>query len=172
MPVRNQLKAACVALVFIFAFCTTIASAQNPLGLPVSPKSGSLLVGEAIHSGALQLPPSYETSFFQPALTCSPVPCVLPNVQASGGTNIANEDPIAANPKNSSQLLTGANDGRVNPYHSKKMAARMQSLSGKNPILLRLTFDGGHGMGRSTSQKVTEEADVYAFLFSQLGLQY
>jgi len=113
MPVSNQLKAntaACVALAFVFAFCTAIASAQNPLGLPVSPKSGSLLVGEAIHSGALQLPPSYETSLFQPALTCSPVPCVLPNVQASGGVNIANEDPIAANPKNLSQLLTGAND--------------------------------------------------------------
>ncbi|MGC2474834.1 MAG: sialidase family protein [Candidatus Sulfotelmatobacter sp.] len=113
MPVRHQLKAntvACVALVFAFAFCTTIATAQNPLGLPVSPKSGSVLVGEAIHSGALQLAPSYETSLFEPALTCSPVPCVLPNVQASGGTNIANEDPIVVNPKNPSQILTGAND--------------------------------------------------------------
>ena len=68
-------------------------------------------------------------------------------------------------------LLTGANDGRVNPYHSKKMTARLQAAtsSGK-PILLRVTFDGGHGMGRSVAQKVAEEADVYAFLFSQLGM--
>lgn len=112
MPVTNQRKAsafACVVL-FVFAFWTTIASAQNPLGLPVSPKSGSVLIGEAIHSGALQLTPSYETSLVEPALSCSPLPCVLPNVQASGGTNIANEDPIVVNPKNPSQILTGAND--------------------------------------------------------------
>jgi prolyl oligopeptidase len=68
-------------------------------------------------------------------------------------------------------ILTGANDGRVNPYHSKKMAARLQAVS-KNPVLLRVTFDGGHGIGRSVSQKVEEEADVYAFLFAQLGVKY
>ena len=68
-------------------------------------------------------------------------------------------------------LLTGANDGRVNPYHSKKMAARLQAVS-INPVLLRVTFDGGHGIGRSVTQKVEEEADVDAFLFSQLGMKY
>jgi prolyl oligopeptidase len=68
-------------------------------------------------------------------------------------------------------LLTGANDGRVNPYHSKKMAARLQAATASGePVLLRVTFDGGHGIGRSVSQKVNEEADVYAFLFSRLGM--
>jgi hypothetical protein len=99
-----------VALAFVVALCATAAVAQNPLVLPVSPKSTSLLVGEAFHRGAIQLPPSAGTSFAAPALTCSPVPCVLPNVQASGGSNIANEDPIAYNPSNTAQLLTGAND--------------------------------------------------------------
>jgi prolyl oligopeptidase len=74
-------------------------------------------------------------------------------------------------------LLTGANDGRVNPYHSKKMAARLQAVSAGlksagQPALLRVTFDGGHGIGKSVTQKVNEEADVYAFLFSQLGMKY
>jgi prolyl oligopeptidase len=69
-------------------------------------------------------------------------------------------------------LLTGANDGRVNPYHSKKMAARMQAVSKDRPVLLRVTFDGGHGIGSSIKQRVSEEADVYAFLFSQLGMTY
>ena len=70
-------------------------------------------------------------------------------------------------------LLTGANDGRVNPYHSKKMAARLQEATGSGkPVLLRVTFDAGHGIGRSVAQKVNEEADVYAFLFSELGLKY
>src|SRR5262249_46813824 len=103
----NQLSADAIAfpaLAFLFAFYATIATAQNPLVLPVSPKSGSLLVGQAIHRGAIQLPPSAGTLFAAPALTCSPVPCVLPNVQASGGTNIANEDPIAYNPSNTAQL--------------------------------------------------------------------
>jgi len=109
----NQLRAnatLCVALALLFAFCATVATAQTPLVLPISPKSGSLLVGEAFHRGAIQLPPSAGTSFEAPALSCSPTPCVLPNVQASGGTNIANEDPIAFNPRNPAQLLTGAND--------------------------------------------------------------
>ena len=69
-------------------------------------------------------------------------------------------------------LLTGANDGRVDPYHSKKMLARLQEANPENPLLLlRVTFDGGHGIGRSTKQKVAEEADVYAFLFDQLKMK-
>jgi hypothetical protein len=97
-------------LAFVFAFCASIASAQGPVYLPNTPESATVLVGKAIHSGAIQLPTFSETPSFLPALTCSPVPCVLPNVQASGGVNIADEDPIAVNPKNLSQLLTGAND--------------------------------------------------------------
>jgi len=109
----NQLKVqamTCICLAFVFAFCATMANAQAPIILPNTPESTSVLVGKAIHSGAIQLPQSVETFSLLPALTCSPVPCVLPNVQASGGTNIANEDPIASNPTNSAQLLTGAND--------------------------------------------------------------
>jgi prolyl oligopeptidase len=69
-------------------------------------------------------------------------------------------------------LLTGANDGRVNPYHSKKMAARLQALKHERPVLLRVTFDGGHGIGSSVKQRVAEESDVFAFLFSELGVKY
>ena len=113
MSVKNQLKAGALAFVALFvvvAICTPIANAQNALGLPVSPRSGSSLVGEAIHRGALQLPLSLQGLSVQQNLTCSPLPCVLPNVQASNGTNIANEDPIVSNPRNPAQLLTGAND--------------------------------------------------------------
>jgi Neuraminidase (sialidase) len=45
-----------------------------------------------------------------PDLTCSPAPCVLPNVNASGSTNVADETPVVVNQKNSKQILTGAND--------------------------------------------------------------
>ena len=37
-----------------------------------------------------------------PALTCSPAPCVLPNVQVSEVGNSVSETPIASNPANPS----------------------------------------------------------------------
>ncbi|MCI0405957.1 MAG: prolyl oligopeptidase family serine peptidase, partial [candidate division Zixibacteria bacterium] len=46
-------------------------------------------------------------------------------------------------------LLTGENDGRVNPLHSRKMAARLQAATGsKKPVLL-WTSRSGHGIGSS-----------------------
>jgi hypothetical protein len=85
------------------------ASAQSPL--PKSPLSGGVLVAQAIHSGKLQ-PTSHGTGITPlPQLpTCSPTPCALPNVQASEGGKPVNEDPIAANPSNAQELLTGGND--------------------------------------------------------------
>jgi hypothetical protein len=113
MRETHQLRVQALAymcLTLVFALLATFASAQTPLILPNTPESSSVLVGKAIQSGAIQLP-SFPPSYgMVPALTCSPVPCVLPNVQASAGVNIANEDPIASNPLNPSQLLTGAND--------------------------------------------------------------
>ena len=69
-------------------------------------------------------------------------------------------------------LTSGENDGRVDPYHSRKMAARLQAAtsSGK-PVLLRISADTGHGIGTSLDKRVEESADVYAFLMSQLGMK-
>jgi len=67
-------------------------------------------------------------------------------------------------------MLTGANDGRVAPYHSRKMTARLQEANGsKNPILLR-TGSSGHGMGTALSERINQSADIYAFLFAQLDM--
>ncbi len=67
-------------------------------------------------------------------------------------------------------LTTGANDPRVAPWEAAKMTARLQadSASGK-PILLRVDYDAGHGMGSTKSQRNIELADEIAFLFWQLG---
>jgi prolyl oligopeptidase len=53
---------------------------------------------------------------------------------------------------------------------SAKMAARLQaaSASGK-PVLLRVDYDAGHGFGSTRKQRNEELADIYAFLFQQLG---
>jgi prolyl oligopeptidase len=50
------------------------------------------------------------------------------------------------------------------------MAARLQaaSSSGK-PVLLRVDYDAGHGLGSTRTQNVQEWADDFAFLFWQLG---
>jgi prolyl oligopeptidase len=70
-------------------------------------------------------------------------------------------------------LLTGDHDGRVNPFHSRKMIARLQAANhSKHPILLRTTSAAGHGMGTAFDEGIAEGADVYAFLFDQLGLKY
>src|SRR5262244_3468273 len=68
-------------------------------------------------------------------------------------------------------LLTGGlNDPRVPVWQPAKMAARLQAAtsSGK-PILLRLEYDAGHGLGSTKSQLEAELADQYAFLLWQLG---
>ena len=66
-------------------------------------------------------------------------------------------------------LTTGVTDPRVAPFHAAKMAARLQaaSTSGK-PILLRVDYDAGHGIGSTRAQQDREAADTYAFLLWQL----
>ena len=70
-------------------------------------------------------------------------------------------------------MLTGVNDQRVSPANSFKMTARLQAATGsKQPILLRTSYNAGHGIGSSLSQKINQQADVWAFLFDELGLRY
>jgi len=68
-------------------------------------------------------------------------------------------------------LTTGVNDPRVAPWQAAKMTARLQAAtsSGK-PVLLRVDYDAGHGIGSTKSQRDTELADEVAFLFWQLGV--
>ncbi len=70
-------------------------------------------------------------------------------------------------------LVTGDHDGRVNPAHSRKMAARLQAAtSSGRPVLLRTSANTGHGMGTSLNERIAEDTDVHAFLFDQLGMMY
>jgi prolyl oligopeptidase len=70
-------------------------------------------------------------------------------------------------------LLTGANDARVDPYHSRKMAAALQAATSSGlPVLLRTSFGSGHGVDSSLSERIEEQAEVYAFLFHELDVAY
>ena len=69
-------------------------------------------------------------------------------------------------------LTTGASDGRVAPYQSRKMAARLQAAtSSANPILLRTEANAGHGIGTALATRIDEVADTCAFLVDQLGIE-
>jgi prolyl oligopeptidase len=68
-------------------------------------------------------------------------------------------------------MMTGANDGRVAPYHSRKMIARLEEANqSNNPILLRTSSSAGHGIGTALNERIRQLADIYAFLFAQLGM--
>src|SRR6476646_3657716 len=68
-------------------------------------------------------------------------------------------------------FMTGANDGRVAPYHSRKMVARLDEANkSSNPILLRTSTSSGHGIGTALSERIKQLADQYSFLFAQLGM--
>jgi prolyl oligopeptidase len=67
-------------------------------------------------------------------------------------------------------LSHGFNDPRVEPWQSGKMAARLQAATGSdNPVLLRVDFQAGHGIGSTRDQYLQERADQFAFLFSRLS---
>lgn len=65
-------------------------------------------------------------------------------------------------------LTTGVTDPRVAVWHVTKMTARLQhaTASGK-PVLLRVDFDAGHGIGSTRAQADAEMADILAFLLWQ-----
>jgi prolyl oligopeptidase len=69
-------------------------------------------------------------------------------------------------------FLTGDNDGRVDPMNSRKMTARLQTATrSPRPILLRTSAGSGHGIGTALDERIEQEADVFAFLFDQLGIK-
>jgi prolyl oligopeptidase len=68
-------------------------------------------------------------------------------------------------------LITGANDPRVDPWELFKMTARLQAAtSSKNPILLRIDYDAGHGMGSSKTQRDAITADQAALLLARAAM--
>ncbi len=70
-------------------------------------------------------------------------------------------------------LLTGGEfDPRVDAYHPKKMAARLQAATaGDQPILLRVE-SGGHGIGSPLDETIAKLTDTYTFIFDRLGIDY
>jgi len=62
------------------------------------------------------------------------------------------------------------NDWRVNASNSRKMVAHLQAASPQSLTLLRMSTGAGHGIGSSMSDRIAQQADVWAFLFDRLGV--
>jgi prolyl oligopeptidase len=70
-------------------------------------------------------------------------------------------------------FLTGENDPRVDPLHSRKMTAALQAATGsEEPILLRTSADSGHGGNTALDEQIEQWVDVFAFLFDQWGIEF
>jgi prolyl oligopeptidase len=78
---------------------------------------------------------------------------------------------IRAGTKYPATLITTADhDDRVVPAHSFKYAAALQAAqAGDNPILIRIDTKSGHGAS-STTKAIEQTADIYSFLFQNLGV--
>ncbi len=69
-------------------------------------------------------------------------------------------------------ITTADHDDRVVPAHSFKFAARLQAAhKGTNPVLIRIEERAGHGAGKPTSKTIDEQADKWAFMFANMGLE-
>ena len=77
---------------------------------------------------------------------------------------------IKAAPYPAVLLTHGVNDPRVEVWMTTKAAARlMASSTSGRPVLLRLDYDAGHGVGSTKKQQLEERADMFAFLLWQMG---
>jgi len=67
-------------------------------------------------------------------------------------------------------FFTGASDTRVDPLHARKMTALVQAASSSGrPVLLHYSLSGGHSAGVALEQKIQDDADQLAFLWTETG---
>ncbi len=69
-------------------------------------------------------------------------------------------------------ITTADHDDRVVPAHSFKFAAALQAKhAGTAPVIIRIDVKAGHGAGKPTAMIIQEQADKWAFLFHNMGLE-
>lgn len=71
-------------------------------------------------------------------------------------------------------LTAGENDTRVHPMHARKMAAALQAATtsdqSRDPILLWVDREAGHGAGKPLHLRVRDVVDQRLFMMWQLGM--
>ena len=67
-------------------------------------------------------------------------------------------------------ITTADHDDRVVPAHSFKYAATLQEIyTGKNPVLIRIETNSGHGAS-NTKKTIETTADIYSFILWNMGI--
>jgi len=68
-------------------------------------------------------------------------------------------------------ITTADHDDRVVPAHSFKFAAKLQAChKGSAPVIIRIEEKAGHGAGKPTAKIIEEQADKWAFMFYNMGI--
>ena len=68
-------------------------------------------------------------------------------------------------------ITTADTDDRVSPGMAKKFAARLQAAAGDtSTVLIRVETKAGHGAGKPVSKLIEEDADIFSFVFTFLGV--
>ncbi|MDR0660543.1 MAG: prolyl oligopeptidase family serine peptidase [Prevotellaceae bacterium] len=69
-------------------------------------------------------------------------------------------------------VTTADHDDRVVPAHSFKYISTLQEKQKdrKNPMLIRIQTDAGHGAGKPTAIAIQEVTDIYSFIFYNVGV--
>ncbi len=67
-------------------------------------------------------------------------------------------------------ITSGINDSRVASWVPTKFAAKLLSYNtSKDPVLLKVDYEGGHGKDIPVAQAYSTLSDIFAFAFWQLG---
>lgn len=69
-------------------------------------------------------------------------------------------------------ITTADHDDRVVPAHSFKFAATLQERQQcpDKPVLIRIDTKAGHGAGKPTAKLIEEAADIWSFVFWNMGV--
>lgn len=68
-------------------------------------------------------------------------------------------------------VTTADHDDRVVPAHSFKYAATLQAAdTGDQPKIIRIDSKAGHGAGKPIAKVIDEYADIYSFIFHNMGI--
>ena len=69
-------------------------------------------------------------------------------------------------------VTTADHDDRVVPAHSFKYAATLQAaMTGDEPKIIRIDSKAGHGGGKPMAKVIEEQADIYAFILYNMGIE-
>ncbi|MBI3632127.1 MAG: S9 family peptidase [Candidatus Vogelbacteria bacterium] len=70
-------------------------------------------------------------------------------------------------------VVTADGDDRTHPMHAFKFGAAMQEANASsNPVLMLIERKAGHGGAASVSNSAEQSADIWSFIFWQLGVDF